>query len=159
MNRLLVLVTAAAALALSAFTSTTAPEKPVVGSFGYGALKLGMTLQQALDTKLIGQDQIGIPTSKCTIHDILGTGERVHVSRAKGVSTISFTPEMSSDGVGKGVTEAELKAGYANLKPAGPNYTYVADADGNPNASFTFGVRDGKLWEAFVSLNDQDCHN
>src|SRR4051794_16050034 len=52
---------------------STSPEKPVIGSFGYGELKLGMTLQQALDTKLIGPDKINIPTSQCTLHDILGT--------------------------------------------------------------------------------------
>ncbi|HEX8865240.1 MAG TPA: hypothetical protein VF821_06235 [Lentzea sp.] len=160
MHRSFLLVATLAAFALSACGSTTAaPGRPVIGPFGYGGLKLGMTLQQALDTKLIGPDQIGIPTSKCTVHDILGTGERVHVSRAKGVATISFTPEMSSNGVGKGATEATLKSKYTNLEPGGENYTYVADAEGNPDAYFAFGVRDGKLWEAFVSLRDQDCHN
>jgi hypothetical protein len=193
MNRALILVTAAAALALSACTSTpapqndaappttsnptppvavmtevvtqtvtntpAAPEKPVIGSFGYGKLKLGMTLQQALDTRLIGPDKDNFPDAQCSSHEVLGTGQYVWVSKAKGVASISFTPAMASDGVGIGATEATLKAEYTNLVQAGPNYSYTADADDNAAAKFTFGVRDGKLWAAFLSLEDQDCHN
>ncbi|MFJ8960073.1 hypothetical protein ACIRG5_11865 [Lentzea sp. NPDC102401] len=81
------------------------PAKPVIGSFGYGDLKLGMTRQQALDAK--------------------------------------------------------LKAEYTNLRPTGPNYTWVADADDNPAARFVFGVDKEKktLSAAYLALDDQDCHN
>ncbi|MET9627447.1 hypothetical protein ABZX92_08280 [Lentzea sp. NPDC006480] len=135
-----------------------APAKPVIGSFGYGPLKLGMTLQQVMDTKLIGPDRTN-GGETCTSHEILGTGQFVWVSKAKGLASITFSPAMSSDGVGVGATEAKLKAEYTNLEPIGPNYSYVAKADNNPAAKFVFGVLDGKVTAAFLTLNGQDCHN
>ncbi|MEV6711824.1 hypothetical protein AB0M48_07220 [Lentzea sp. NPDC051208] len=194
MNRSLIIVTIAAALGLTACTSTPAPDntatttppsaattppnsvvtqvvtetvtnpvappaKPVIGSFGYGDLKLGMSLQDALNTKLISPDLGAKPEAACTHHDITGTGQKVWVSRTKGVASISFNTSMSSDGVGVGATEEKLKAEYTNLVPTGPNYSYAADADGNQSAQFLFGVREGKLTAAVLLLKNQDCHN
>ena len=137
------------------------PAKPVIGSFGYGPLKLGMTLQQALDTKLIAPDLLSPPDGACTGHRILGTDHSVAISKKRGVASITFTPEMTSDGVGIGATEEKLKAEYTNLRPTGPNYTWVADADDNPAATFVFGVSKDKktLWAAYLALKNQDCHN
>ncbi|SFR16754.1 hypothetical protein SAMN04488564_104436 [Lentzea waywayandensis] len=137
------------------------PAKPVIGSFGYGPLKLGMTLQQALDTKLITPDLGSHPDSACTSHKILGTDQGVAISKKLGVASITFTPEMTSDGVGIGATEEKLKAEYTNLRPVGPNYTWAADADNNPAATFVFGVDKEKktLWAAYLALKDQECHN
>ncbi|PWK90797.1 hypothetical protein C8D88_101819 [Lentzea atacamensis] len=137
------------------------PARPVIDSFGYGKLKLGMTRQQALDAKLIGPQLHGSDTGAhtCTLHDVIGTSEKTWVSTKLGVSTITFSPAMSSDGVGIGVTEAKLKAEYTNLKPIGPNYSYSAVADNNPAARFVFGLDKGKVVAAFISLADQDCHN
>jgi hypothetical protein len=136
------------------------PAKPVIDSFGYGKLKLGMSRQDALDAKLIGPVlEGGKPTDACTLHEIIGTGEKTWVSAKGGVASIVFTPDMTSDGVGVGATEQKLKAEYTNLRPTGPNYSYVADADGNPAAGFVFGVANGKVVAAFISRKDQDCHN
>ncbi|MEU3649564.1 hypothetical protein AB0E59_39775 [Lentzea sp. NPDC034063] len=138
------------------------PAKPVIGSFGYGDLKLGMTRQQALDAKLIGPAlEGGQPADSCTLHEITGTKQRTWVSKKLGVASITFSPEMTSDGVGIGATEEKLKAEYTNIRPTGPNYTWVADADDNPAARFVFGVDKEKktLWAAYLALNEQDCHN
>jgi hypothetical protein len=136
------------------------PAKPVIGSFGYGDLKLGMTRQQALDAKLIGPiSEGGKPTDICTMHKITGTDQSVWVSTKKGVASIVFTPDMTSDGVGIGATEATLKAEYTNLQPTGPNYSYFAVADNNPSAKFVFRVEQGKVTAAFLALNSQECHN
>ncbi|MFD4641643.1 hypothetical protein ACFWN2_30340 [Lentzea sp. NPDC058436] len=189
MNRSLVIVTAAAALGLAACTSTpptaaptsssttpastvtsvvtqtmtsqpAPPAKPVIGSFGYGDLKLGMTLQQALDAKLIAPDLATNPDADCSNHEIIGTGQRTWVSKKVGVASISFTPVMTSDGVGIGATEEKLKAEYTNLEPTGPNYSWVAEADDNPAAKFIFGVsQEKKVVAAILSLKAQDCHN
>ncbi|MCR3747167.1 hypothetical protein [Lentzea californiensis] len=132
------------------------PAKPVIGSFGYGDLKLGMSLQDALNTKLIGPALNG---DECTLHDITGTGERTWISKAKGVASVGFSAGMSSDGVGVGATEQKLKVEYTNLVPAGPNYSYRAEADNNPDAYFLFGVREGKLTGAYLMNKGQDCHN
>ncbi|MFD4672913.1 hypothetical protein ACFWNN_24520 [Lentzea sp. NPDC058450] len=133
------------------------PAKPVIGSFGYGPLKLGMTLQQAMDTKLIGPNRL--PSEGCTSHQILGTDQWVYVSPTVGVATIPFTAAMTADGAGVGATEAKLKEEYTNLEPAGPNYTYKAKADGNPNATFVFTVQEGKVTVAYISVANQECHN
>lgn len=190
MKRSIVLITIAAALGLTACTSTPAPKpddnatstpqatvvtevvthtvtnpppppaKPVIDSFGYGKLKLGMSRQDALDAKLIGPVlEGGKPTDACTLHEVIGTSEKTWVSAKGGVASITFTPDMTSDGVGVGATETKLKAEYTNLRPTGPNYSYVADADGNPAAGFVFGVANGKVVAAFISRKDQDCHN
>lgn len=135
------------------------PAKPVIDSFGYGKLKLGMTRQQAMDAKLIGPIENGKPTDICTLHDIVGTDQSTWVSTKQGVASIVFTPEMTSDGVGIGATEATLKAEYTNLKPTGPNYSYSAEADDNPAASFAFRVEQGKVTAAFLALKSQECHN
>ncbi|WP_330271660.1 hypothetical protein OG205_31945 [Lentzea sp. NBC_00516] len=191
MKRSIVLVTVTAALGLAACTSTPAPDstatsssttppaaqvattvvtqtvtnppappaRPVIGSFGYGDLKLGMTLKQALDAKLIGPAIE--PSDGCSLHEIAGTKERLWVSPKVGVASISFTADMTADGAGIGATEDKLKAEYTNLEPTGPNYTWVAEADNNPNAKFVFGVNADtkKVVAAFVSLKGQDCHN
>ncbi|WP_330271698.1 hypothetical protein OG205_32180 [Lentzea sp. NBC_00516] len=134
------------------------PAKPVIGSFGYGGLKLGMTLQQAQDAKLIGPNISGEPDTFCTFHDIIGTGGRAYVSKAKGVSSIFFTADMSSDGIGSGATEEKLKVEYTNLKPSiGSSYT--ATADGNSNAYFHFLVGKGMVTTAVLNINGQDCHS
>ncbi|MGI5503722.1 hypothetical protein [Lentzea sp. CA-135723] len=133
------------------------PAKPVIGSFGYGALKLGMTLQQALDTKLISPS--GSSLAGCTIHEIMGTDQQVSVSPTRGVVSIMFTADMTADGAGRGARETKLKEEYTNLESGAPNYTYRAEADGNPNAVFLFRVAQGTVITAEVDLKDQDCHD
>ena len=135
------------------------PVKPVIGSFGYGELKLGMTRQQAVDAKLIDPATDTPPAEACSVHKIIGTGQLVMVSKKLGVASISFVPEMTSDGVGVGATEQKLKAEYTNLQPTGPNYTYFAVADNNAAAKFLFQVTDGKVKVALLTLAAQDCHN
>lgn len=188
MNRSLVIITIAAALGLAACTSTPAPKpddnatptpqatvvtevvthtvtnppppppaKPVIDSFGYGSLKLGMTLQQALDTKLVGPNIYGSPG--CTLHEILGTDRRIWISPDIGVSTISFNADMTADGAGIGASEAKVKTEYTNLEPSGPTYPARADADGNPKARFVFRFSEGRVYESYLELKDQRCHN
>src|SRR5690349_11661960 len=105
MNRSILLVTAGiAALGVAACMSTPTskptpsgmptsastpapPEKPVIGSFGYGKLKLGMTRQKALEANLIGPAlNGGKPSDVCTLHEIIGTGQHAWVSTAMGVA-------------------------------------------------------------------------
>ncbi|MFD5824067.1 hypothetical protein [Lentzea sp. NPDC060358] len=134
--------------------------RPVIGSFGYGDLKLGMTRKKAMDANLLGPIlHGGKPSDACTVHHIIGTTQTAWVSTKLGVSTIRFTPDMSSDGVGKGATEATLRAEYTNLTPGGPNYTWKADADGHQAASFVFRSSNGTVTEAFLTLKAQECHN
>jgi hypothetical protein len=136
------------------------PTKPVIDSFGYGELKLGMSRQQALDAKLIGPALGGgQPADACTQHEVVGTSEKTWVSAKDGVASISFTPDMASDGVGVGVTEEKLRAEYTNLQPAVQRQSYRAAADDNPAATFFFSVDKGKVVGAYISRNSQDCHN
>ncbi|GLY48128.1 hypothetical protein [Lentzea sp. NBRC 102530] len=136
------------------------PAKPVMDSFGYGPLKLGMTLQQALDTKLIGPAKPGNPADLCTLHDLLGTGQSVYVSKKIGVANIYFTAAMTSDGVGVGGTEAALKAKYSNLVERHGGDSWTVPAPGNPTAWFDFsGNPQDTLDGALLRHVDQDCHS
>ncbi|NGY61721.1 hypothetical protein G7043_22595 [Lentzea sp. NEAU-D13] len=141
-------------------TVTNPPVKPVIDSFGYGGLKLGMTLQQALDTKLIGPARPGgQPSDVCTTHDILGTGQWVSVSKRIGVANIYFSADMTADGVGVGGTEAALKAKYTNLTQRHMSTNWTTRTPENPSAWFDFTSKDGKLIQALLRHVDQDCHS
>lgn len=136
------------------------PAKPVIDSFGYGRLKLGMTLQQALDTKLIGPARPGgQPNDLCTSHDILGTGQLMSVSKRIGVANIYFSADMTADGVGTGATEAALKAKYTDLTQLHMSTSWTTKAPGNLSARFDFTSQDGKLIHALLRHVDQDCHS
>jgi hypothetical protein len=136
------------------------PATPVIDSFGYGKLKLGMQRQAALDAKLIGPVlEGGKPTDACTLHEVVGTSQKTWVSKKDGVASIFFTPDMASDGVGIGATEEKLRAEYTNLEPAVQRQSYRAAADNNPAATFFFSVDKGKVVGAYISRNSQDCHN
>jgi hypothetical protein len=142
-------------------TVTNPPAKPVIDAFGYGRLKLGMTRQQALDANLIGPDLPGPnPADNCTIHEIIGTDQKAYVSKKFGTSSIWFTSGMTTDGVGIGTAEAGFKAKYPDLPPMpGRSNSYQVGAAGNAAAKFQFAVVDGKVGNALLMLNEQDCHN
>lgn len=136
------------------------PAKPVMDSFGYGKLKLGMTLQQALDTKLIGPARPGgQPSDLCTVHDIVGTGQSVSVSKKIGVANIYFSSDMTADGIGNGGTEAALKAKYTNLVQRHMSTSWTTEAPGNAAAWLDFTSKDGTLIHALLRHVDQDCHS
>lgn len=187
MKRSIVLIAVAAAFGLTACTSTPTPEtastgtamvvtevvtetvtkeapppaKPVMDSFGYGPLKLGMTLQQALDTKLIGPAKpVLTPTDRCTIHDLLGTGQSMSISQRVGVANITYTAAMTSDGVGIGGTEAALKAKYPNLYQRHMTTSWTTQLPDNPQAWMEFAGNDqGVLVHAQLMHKEQDCHS
>ncbi|MEV6241711.1 hypothetical protein [Lentzea sp. NPDC051838] len=146
MNRSLVLVVLGAALALSACTSTpdskpaptptvpvvtevvtntvTNPPKPPADSrLGYGALKLGMTLDEAKATGLAGGDLHVANGGQCSYN------ENITVS-TNGVERIVFPKDAkTSAGIGVGATLEEVKKAYPSVAEESLGYAVEIPGD------------------------------
>lgn len=149
MIRTLALLAAAVMFGLVTWSAQGAQaERPVLDSFGYGDLKLGMTRQEALDARLIGPAEDTGPEHTCTKHQILGTDQSVFVSTKLGVATIFFTEEMTATGRYPALTSS----------PEFP-HTFEGAAPGNDKA-FYFITRttDQSANVATLNLKGQDCH-
>lgn len=135
-----------------------APAKTLIDSFGFGALKLGMSRQDALNTRLIGP---GTPISDtqnhCTVHTLAGTELKVQVSTRFGVAAIPFTADMSSTGAGIGAALQKVKGAHPNLRAGSLPDRYQAAVSGNPNAQWSYHVPGGKVSAAHLVLQGQDC--
>jgi hypothetical protein len=153
MNRSLVLVAIAAALALSACTSTPpstptsapAPTVPVVTEVvtqtvtnppkpqtddrpGYGALKLGMTMDEAKATGLAGTDFHVVRDGQCSYN------ANITVS-TNGVERIVFPKDAkTSAGIAVGSTLADVKKAYPSATEDGLGY--FADISGDARLLF-----------------------
>lgn len=140
-------------------TETAAEQaKPVVDSFGYGALKLGMSTQDALNTGMIGAGQPYTDhLPHCSLHTLTGTDLKVVVSARAGVAAIPFTTAMSSNGTGIGATLRQIQDAHPNLKGGSPPGQLRAEADSNSNAHFNYQLRDDKAAYAALVFNAQDC--
>jgi hypothetical protein len=131
MNRSLILVTIAAVLGLTACTSTPtaaptfAPPVPTMSyatpvmtqtvtnppklddRLGYGALKLGMTLDEAKATGLAGTNFHVVRDGQCTYNDT------VTVTDKGGVERIVLPKDAkTSAGIGVGATLEDVKKAY-----------------------------------------------
>jgi hypothetical protein len=132
--------------------------KTMIDSFGFGSLKLGMTREQAIATKLIGPDK-GIQARYCTAHDILGTGQSLTISDTRGISSITFSKDLQPQGAGVGGTRQNVIAAHPNLKaePNAPGW-HRAEASNNPDAYFSYYIAvDGNVRSANLIRNEQDC--
>jgi hypothetical protein len=156
MNRSLILVTAAAALVLTACTSTpsadnttstspspeptmsvvtevvtntvTNPPKPDDRP-GYGALKLGMTLEQAQATGMAGTDFHVTVEGKCRYNS------NVTITDEGGVERIVLPKDAkTSAGVGVGTTLADVKKAYPSAVEE--SLGYFADVPGDARILF-----------------------
>ncbi|MFS8100299.1 hypothetical protein LFM09_24525 [Lentzea alba] len=137
-------------------TKPAAPRQ--IDSFGYGALKLGMSKQDAVDAKLIDAGQpYAENLPQCSVHNLAGTDLKVIVSTTAGVAAIPFTTAMSSTGAGIGATLKDVQGAHPNLKGAGLPDQHRAEASNNPNAHFKYQLRDGKVAYAALVLNGQNC--
>ncbi len=134
MNRAIVAVTVAAALALTACTATPEPDRPTStpptpgpatsvvtevvthtvtnpakpdDRVGYGALKLGMTLEEAKATGQAGTNFHDAGNGQCTYND------RITATRQGGVERIVFPKDArTSAGIGVGATLTDVRKAY-----------------------------------------------
>ncbi|MCP2244725.1 hypothetical protein [Lentzea aerocolonigenes] len=101
-------------------TVTNPPKPQADGRPGYGALKLGMTLEEARAT---GQTSVSFDALGCASDD------RVAISKKQGVIRISLPAEAkTSRGIGIGSTVAEVKKAYPNAEEYRAGF--AADVDG-----------------------------
>ncbi|OPG05181.1 hypothetical protein B1L11_36030 [Microbispora sp. GKU 823] len=151
-------VTAASAAATSADATTSAAGK--FGPYGYGGVRLGMTVKQAEATRKIvkkrddgqcsGWDLKAHPTGR----DSVG----LYISKDLGVALIGAPKGVKTpEGIQVGSTMKQVKKAYPRLDTTG-NYP-VAAVPGNPKALYYFLAHRGKVYELALALKNQDCTN
>ncbi|HEX8865239.1 MAG TPA: hypothetical protein VF821_06230 [Lentzea sp.] len=193
MNRSLILVSAAAALALSACSSTphsssapvltpsssptsastpsasppTSPQAPTQAQntppnaqavtktdnrIGYGALKLGMTLEEARAAGLTDLNWDNEAEPGCTADG------KIAVSKKYGIERITLPSEAkTSKGIGVGSTFGDVRKAY----PAASEYRsgWSVSIDGNAHYAFVGepGSDANKVVKIKIGAHDVDC--
>jgi hypothetical protein len=156
----------AAGIALTGVTAASAAANATTGAggkfgpYGYGGVRLGMTLKQAKATHKIvkkldegqcsGWDLKAHPTGR----DAVG----LYISKNLGVALIEAPKGVKTpEGIKVGSTMKQVKKAYPRLDTTG-NYP-VAAVPGNPKALYYFLSQRGKVYELGLALKNQDCTN
>ncbi|MFI6906037.1 hypothetical protein ACIBKY_32575 [Nonomuraea sp. NPDC050394] len=152
----------AGSLLISGATVAHAQTRPTLGPYGYGSVKLGMTLKQAKTTGAVvnklpgnggcsGWDLKSFPTPK----DSVG----IYISPKVGLAAIFAAKGMRTpEGIRIGSTTKQVKAAYPRAKKDAHGF-YVTAVPGNKKAYYSFTLTRGKVTEYGIALNKQDCFN
>jgi hypothetical protein len=147
-------------------TATTAPSlsKVVLGSNGFGALKLGMTAAQAQATHLVGTASLE-PGQSCPTGRLLaapsGGAPSLFYSPSLGLVAIYAYPGITTPaGVKIGSTLAQLQQAYATWRGLQGNegVGYVA-APGSRTSEYRIAVSNGHVIELAIQLDNEDCYD
>ncbi|NUR93315.1 MAG: hypothetical protein HOY71_55350 [Nonomuraea sp.] len=156
------MIAAAATLTLAA-TPALAQSKPVIGPYGFGGVKLGMTLKQAKATGKIVKKIPGSAES-CSGWDLkkYPTGKdslRLYISPKVGVAAV-FAPKAAKtpEGIAIGSAASQLKKAYPHLKKDVHGF-WTTTVPGNKKAYYSFTVAQHKVKEFGIALKTQDCFN
>ncbi|GAA4964824.1 hypothetical protein GCM10023334_085440 [Nonomuraea thailandensis] len=162
MKTMIVTSLVAGSLMVSGATAAVAQAKPALGPYGYGAVKLGMTVKQAKATgDVVGKMPGG---GGCSGWDLKKyptpeNGVGIYISPRVGLAAIFAAKDMRTpEGIRLGSTTKQLKAAYPKIKKDIHGY-YVITAPGNKKAYYSFGVTHGKVTEYGIALKKQDCFN
>jgi len=185
-RRTVVRLTVAAAIAVAAITagplllpdrgpsttpagpSTSPPTSPptspdLIGSDGYGRLKLGMTLAQAIATGELG-DTISDQVS-CVEATLLDFPDaQVWIDKERGVAVIGIVTGMeTTEGIGPDSTVAEARAAYPDYQQT-YNTQMTVPRGGDPAAQLKIehprnATADTKIDGLSLSTVDQACLN
>ena len=155
-------VLAASAIALAAAGGqAAATTENVLGPDGFGPIKVGMSLSDAIATGKVGEPVGG--NDLCRGYKwAYSSGPVLIISKAHGVYSIPGTAAgaRTPEGVGVGSTAAEVKKAYpkavdgwqngvANIRTTTPQ---------NPANRYTFGLKEGKVVGfALQAVNARDC--
>ncbi|WP_436493547.1 hypothetical protein [Actinokineospora sp. HUAS TT18] len=133
---------------------SSAVPAPLLGPDGFGGLKLGMSRDQALATKLITD----VPAStSCAVHKLKAGDTGVFISARLGLAAIAYPAgARTPEGIGAGATLPAVKRAYPKLDaiPSG----YFADVPGNPAARYVLFVDGDKVKAVDLELKAQDCY-
>ncbi len=152
----------AGSLLVSGAGTAVAQAKPTLGPYGYGAVKLGMTVKQARATGDVVQKAPG--GGGCSGWDLKKhatpkNSVGVYISPRVGVAAIYAAKGMKTpQGITIGSTTKQLKAAYPRIKKDFHGF-YVITVPGNKKAYYNFTVTRGKVSEYGMALHAQDCFN
>ncbi|MFF5230660.1 hypothetical protein [Dactylosporangium sp. NPDC000521] len=144
-----------------AATKTSTTTTLVLGPQGYGALRLGMTREQAVATGLLTPfDDSGCPQAFINGRP---TGQgRVYLSPERGISAIEAWPTLSTaEGLRAGMSVTEARSLYPNWTIVDGTLTqgrHFAKVPGNDKAVFRIGTSGDKVGSVTLQLADQNCY-
>ena len=143
---------------------TGPPSSPdLIESDGYGQLKLGMTLAQAIATGELGdtiRDQV--TCVEATLLDF--PDAQVWIDKERGVAVIDIVPGMeTTEGIGPDSTVAEVRAAYPDFQQTYTDLMTVP-LGGDPAAQLKIehprnATADAKIDGLSLSTVDQACLN
>ncbi|GAA1953441.1 hypothetical protein [Amycolatopsis minnesotensis] len=139
----------------------TTPSKPqarstgVLGPSGYGALKIGMSFDDAMTTGLLGA------TAKapvgCATYDLAegaAAVDSVRISATAGVNQIWATGAATPEGIGVGSTEEAVKKAYPSAAMNSSGQYVVPSA---PGVTYELAVHSGTVNQFHLTSENQDC--
>ncbi|XVQ84992.1 hypothetical protein ACQP2K_40275 [Microbispora siamensis] len=150
----------AAATSAGAAANATTSAGSTFGPYGYGGVRLGMTLKQAEATRTIVKK---LDEGQCSGWDLKAhptgrDGVGLYISKDLGVALIEAPKGVKTpEGIKVGSTMKQVKKAYPRLDTTG-NYP-VAVVPGNPKALYYFLSHRGKVYELALALKNQDCTN
>ncbi len=140
-----------------------APTEPEVngellGPDGFGALRLGMDVESAMATGMVGDG--AAPGTGCVARPLLVDGQasgEVYFGD-KGLQIIApGVPVRMVDGVSVGWTTAEFVARYPDEQGAAENGTAYLAVPGNPDATYRVVFADDRISRIQLRMADQIC--
>ncbi|WP_188192310.1 hypothetical protein [Nonomuraea sp. SYSU D8015] len=158
MRKVLVAILAGGALVA---TGTPALAQPALGPYGYGVIKLGMSLKKARGTGKIVRKGVGGPCSGWDLKQYpTGRGSvGLYISKKRGVAVIFAQKGMKTpEGVGLGSTMKQVRRAYPRLKTHPSEFPYVS-VPRNPKAYYAFITEKGAVRQLVLALDTQDCVN
>ncbi|MGF7235221.1 MAG: hypothetical protein ACQSGP_09715 [Frankia sp.] len=169
-----IVVAACLAVALTACSSSVqhqsgeaapagSPAPALLGPTGYGALKLGMTRQQAQATGLVVGYSTNGPNPSCPQGRLSGapTGEGVvWYSANQGVVAITAYGSIATpQGVRLGMTSTNMRTIYPDWAVFGTdvNGRGYAKVSGNADAEYRIEVTNGLVTSLTLQANNEPC--
>ncbi|MFD1932464.1 hypothetical protein ACFSKW_13360 [Nonomuraea mangrovi] len=148
-------------LAPAALAEPAGRAQDVLGPYGLGGVRLGMSAKDAKATGKVVQKRRAGACSGWDLKAHPSGRDRVGmwISKKAGVAMI-FAPEgvKTPQGIGLGSTGKQLDKAYPKLKRAASGFPIVT-VPGNPKAYYYFLLSKNKIYEMGLALADQDCTN
>lgn len=141
-------------------TTSVKPEAAVFGPDGFGKLKIGMKLADAVATGQIDAKSSSPAGGACGVHDLVGHPKSgVYVSTKLGLAAV-FAPAgaRTPEGIAEGDSIDKVEQAYPALVK-NPN-AYIVAAPGGTNTQYLFQVDSaatGVVSSMSLVVRGQDC--